>query len=250
MKAGLTKYLMRFLVRRQDIEDIVQETFLRAYESERRQPIDFPKSFLFTVAKNLALSQIDKKATRLMSYVGDLQDLDVTDRHCVEDDVDAQQKLAVLMKVVAALPPQCQRVVVMKKMLGFSHDEIGGRLGISVRTVEKHLAKALQRCQDSREAEPVEARPVSRRPCRRKYSRREAGVTNLFDIHRGARSDNSRDIQARARAWVIELDDEPLSSDRKTQFRAWLDRSPTHRQAFAQARRGLAGNGLFEQRVE
>ncbi len=164
VKAGLTKYLMRFLVRRQDIEDIVQETFLRAYESERRQPIDFPKSFLFTVAKNLALSQIDKKATRLMSYVGDLQDLDVTDRHCVEDDVDAQQKLAVLMKVVAALPPQCQRVVVMKKMLGFSHDEIGGRLGISVRTVEKHLAKALQRCQDSREAEPVEARPVSPAP--------------------------------------------------------------------------------------
>ncbi len=37
VKTGLTKYLMRYLVRRQDIEDIVQETFLRAYESERRQ---------------------------------------------------------------------------------------------------------------------------------------------------------------------------------------------------------------------
>jgi RNA polymerase sigma factor (sigma-70 family) len=178
LRAGLHKFLMRFLVRRQDIEDIVQETFLRAYESERQQKIDFPKSFLFTVAKNIALSEIDRKSARLTSYLGDLQDLNLAGEHCVEDNVDAQQKLATVLEIVAALPPQCQRVVIMKKMLGFSHQEIGRRLDISVRTVEKHLAKALQRCQDSRRSDRVPppditkqdvAKPeIAKRPSRQK----------------------------------------------------------------------------------
>jgi RNA polymerase sigma factor (sigma-70 family) len=178
LRAGLHKFLMRFLVRRQDIEDIVQETFLRAYESERQQKIDFPKSFLFTVAKNIALSEIDRKSTRVTSYLGDLQDLNLAGEQCVEDNVDAQQKLAAVLEIVAALPPQCQRVVIMKKMLGFSHQEIGRRLDISVRTVEKHLAKALQRCQDSRQADRVPppditkqdvAKPeIAKRPSREK----------------------------------------------------------------------------------
>ncbi len=155
VKSGLHNYLTRFLIRRQDIEDIVQETFLRAYESERHQVIDFPKSFLFKVAKNIALSQIENKSSRMMLYVSDLQDLNIADWHCVEDDIDVQQKLAALMRIIAALPPQCQRVVIMKKALGLSHREIGLTLDISVRTVEKHLAKALQRCQQLLEAQQI-----------------------------------------------------------------------------------------------
>jgi len=149
LRSGLHKFLMRYLVRRQDIEDIVQETFLRAYESERQQKIDYPKSFLFTVARNIALSELDRKGSQVTSYVGDFQDLNIVAELSVEDDVDAAQRLAAVLKVVATLPPQCQRVLIMKKMLGFSHQEIGRRLDISVRTVEKHLAKALQRCQET-----------------------------------------------------------------------------------------------------
>ncbi len=162
LRTGLHKFLMRFLVRRQDVEDVVQETFLRAYESERQQKIDFPKSFLFTIAKNIALSEIDRKSTRVTSYLSDLQDLNIAGEQSVEDNVDAQQKLAAVLEVVAALPPQCQRVVIMKKMLGFSHQEIGRRLDISVRTVEKHLAKALQRCQDSRAPDEVLSAQISK----------------------------------------------------------------------------------------
>ena len=149
LRAGLHKFLMRFLVRRQDVEDIVQETFMRAYESERHQKIEYPKSFLFTVARNIALSEIERKGTRVTSYVSDMQDLNIAAEQNVEDNVDAEQRLSAVLKVVATLPPQCQRVVIMKKILGFSHQEIGRRLQISVRTVEKHLAKALQRCQES-----------------------------------------------------------------------------------------------------
>jgi RNA polymerase sigma-70 factor (ECF subfamily) len=95
-----------------------------------------------------------------------LQDLNIAADHCVEDNVDAEQRLTAVLKVVATLPAQCQRVVIMKKILGFSHQEIGRRLQISVRTVEKHLAKALQRCQESRPLDeaPTEAIPAAPAP--------------------------------------------------------------------------------------
>lgn len=149
LQARLRQFVRRFSVGRQDVEDIVQETFLRAYESERRQKIDAPSAFLFTVAKNVALSEIQRRATRLLAHISDLDDLHLAAEHCVERDVDAQQTLAAVLKVVAALPPQCQRVVIMRKVLGLSHEEIGRQLGISVKTVERHLTKALKRCQDS-----------------------------------------------------------------------------------------------------
>jgi transmembrane sensor len=51
-------------------------------------------------------------------------------------------------------------------------------------------------------------------------------VTNLF---------GRREIDEQARDWVVELDDDPPSSERLAELRAWLGRSPLHRRAFEQA---------------
>ena len=147
-ESALKQYLMRFFVRQQDIEDVVQETYLRAFESEKSQAIKSPRSFLFTVAKNIALSELSRKANQLMIYMGDLGELDVIDtKPSPEDELDIQARLAALSRMVEALPPQCRRGLLLRKVFGFSHKEIAHRMNISVRTVENHLTKALQRCQ-------------------------------------------------------------------------------------------------------
>ena len=66
------------------------------------------------------------------------------------EEVETHQRLEMLRATIGTLPPRCQSVLVMRKVLGFSHKEIASRMDISVRTVEKHLAKALKRCQESR----------------------------------------------------------------------------------------------------
>jgi RNA polymerase sigma-70 factor (ECF subfamily) len=158
VEPGLKQYVTRFVLRHQDIEDIVQETFLRAYESEQSQEIRAPKSFLFRVARNIALNEIARKANSLTDLVGDLDSLDVIDnRPTAEQQLEIRRSFDELNAVIGALPRQCRRVLVMRKVFGLSHKEIARRMDISVRTVEKHLAKALQRCQDSRRQEPAEA---------------------------------------------------------------------------------------------
>jgi RNA polymerase sigma-70 factor (ECF subfamily) len=154
VEPGLRQYVMRFVLREQDIEDIVQETFLRAYQSEQSQVIRSPKSFLFRVARNIALNEIARKANSLTDLVGDPDSLNVIDSMpSAEQQLEIRRRFDALNAAVGALPPQCRRVLVMRKVFGLSHKEIARRLDISVRTVEKHLAKALHRCQESRRQE-------------------------------------------------------------------------------------------------
>jgi len=56
--------------------------------------------------------------------------------------------MKVFEEAVASLPGQCQRVFVMKKVYGFSHQEISKKLGISISTTEKHVVAGLKRCNE------------------------------------------------------------------------------------------------------
>jgi len=143
----LKKFLARFLCHPQDIEDVAQETFLKAFTAEIHKEIRSPKAFLFRIAKNVALTKLTRKTQLITDYIEDLGSPEVLcDAASVEDQVAGQQKLAVFCQAVASLPPQCRRAFLMRKVYGLSHKEISGRLGISTSTVEKHIANGLQRC--------------------------------------------------------------------------------------------------------
>ena len=146
----LKKYLRRYLTRQQDIDDVVQDIFVRAYQAEQTRKIRSPRSYLFKIAKHMALNESKRRSRQLMVYMGDMADLDVIDSKVYGDEALAlEQRLTALNRLIADLPPQCQRVLVLRKIYGYSHKEVADRLNISVKTVEKHLTKGLQRCQES-----------------------------------------------------------------------------------------------------
>jgi len=146
-KASLTRYVATFFVSREDIEDTVQEVYLQALASERTTEIRSPSSYLFRVARNIALN---KKARQRKVFFENLEQfgdsIGEDDAPSVFDQVYGKQKLRALSEAIEALPPQCRKVFLMQRMDGLSYKEIAGRLGISTRTVEKHLEKALRRC--------------------------------------------------------------------------------------------------------
>jgi len=149
VEGSLKSYLKRFLVRQQDVEDVVQETFARAYRAEQKCEIHSPKSFLFRVARNLALSELTRKSTKMVESIGDVEELNVfNDISSVSRSHEVDRSVDDLREVVESLPPQCRKVLLMRKGYGFSHKEISSRLGISTKTIEKHLSKALKRCHE------------------------------------------------------------------------------------------------------
>ena len=49
-------------------------------------------------------------------------------------------------RAVASLPAQCRKAFLMRKVYGMSHKDVAEQLGISISTVEKHVASGLLRC--------------------------------------------------------------------------------------------------------
>ena len=133
--------------RSSDIEDIAQEAFLRAYAAERSRPIEQPKSFLFRIAKHVALSQLSRKARQITDYIEDSDASAVIQiENPAKDEVSARQTLGLHCEGVADLSSACRQVYLLRKVHGLSHKEIAEQLGIAVSTVEKHLIKAVEQC--------------------------------------------------------------------------------------------------------
>jgi RNA polymerase sigma factor (sigma-70 family) len=146
-ESSLKRFIARFMRGSPDIEDIAQEAFLRAYAAERERPIEQPKSFLFRIAKHVALSQLTRKSRQITDYIEDSDNSEVIATECsAEDEISAREILGLHCEAVASLPPQCRQVYLLRKVHGLSHKEIAGQLAIAVSTVEKHLIKAVEQC--------------------------------------------------------------------------------------------------------
>ena len=148
-EAALKRFLRRFLKSREGIDDLAQEAFLRAFAAESNRAIEAPKAFLFKVARNLALNELARQSSAAIEPIGDFegqQVLEDSSQAAVDDAVDGRERIRMLARAISALPPQCAKVFILRKMQGLSQKEIAARLNISVRTVENHVALGLVRC--------------------------------------------------------------------------------------------------------
>ena len=145
---ALRRFISRF-VGKHDVEDVVQEAFIRAYNAETGKPIDQPKSYLFRIAKHVALNQLRQRSRKPTDYLEDLESPDVlVNEWTLEDEVMAQQKLGFHCAAVASLPPKCRKVYLLRKVYGMSYKDIASTLQISDSTVEAHISKGYARCDE------------------------------------------------------------------------------------------------------
>lgn len=143
----LHHFLRRFLHRPQDIEDVVQETYLKAYAAEQVTDISHPRAYLFSIAKNIALSGLLKKSSQITGYIEECKaELDIDSTATVENELEAQQSVGVYCEAITQLPEKCRRVFLLRKVHGLKQREIADALGISVRMVEKHLRVGTLKC--------------------------------------------------------------------------------------------------------
>lgn len=145
----LKRFLRRFTSNLHDVEDICQETIVRALEAEKSREIREPRAFLFGVTRNVVRKRLDRESRSVIDFIEDFAPRGyLPDEPSVEERTDSHERMLRFMEAVSTLPGQCQRVFVLKKVYGYSHKEIAEALGISISTVEKHVAAGLKRASD------------------------------------------------------------------------------------------------------
>ena len=164
------------IVRPDDIDDIVQETFLRCYQATARTVVRHPRSFMLTTARNLALNHVDLADNRLVAGVENFDESAVPLFRDMpqENSPEVQERFLLLCRAVQALPAQCRRAFVLKKVYGMSRKEIADYMGLSESTVQKHIAKGMVMCSEYLEAQQAAAAEVSAAAESRDLLRRKA----------------------------------------------------------------------------
>jgi len=133
-----------------EIEDIVQETYVRICQLENKAHITSPKSFMYKTAHNLALDYLKQANIRLVDGIDDMENLDylLTEHHKDEmyENALTDSEFSYFCEAVRQLPQQCRKVFVLKKVYGYSQREIANQLNLSESTVEKHISTGMKRC--------------------------------------------------------------------------------------------------------
>jgi RNA polymerase sigma-70 factor (ECF subfamily) len=146
---GLARYVVRFCSSAADVEDVVQEAYLQVFCALRKTgPAGHaPTALLYTTARNIAISRLRHQKVVVAAAPGiSVQERLRREQRGIEQQASRQEQMRMLLRVVSGLPPKCREVFVLRMIEGLSQFEIAERLGISVSTVEKHLAKGLRQC--------------------------------------------------------------------------------------------------------
>ena len=135
-----------------EIEDIVQETYVRACQIDNTDRVTEPKAFLFKIARNLALDYVKKADTRLSVSLENTDEPGDTDTTCLMDstldEVVSREEFSEFCEAVRELPPQRRRAFVLKKVYGYTQREIATKMQISEKTVERHISLGMDNCME------------------------------------------------------------------------------------------------------
>jgi RNA polymerase sigma factor (sigma-70 family) len=142
---ALVRYLRRKWRSRDDVHDLRQEAYIRVYEAASKSRPTAPKSFLFTTARNLMADHYRRERVVSIEMRGELESLNVlVDEVSPEQQASAHEDLRRLAQAFDQLPPKCREVVWMRRVEDLSQKQVADRLGISEKTVEKHVAKGVR----------------------------------------------------------------------------------------------------------
>ncbi|WP_339071118.1 RNA polymerase sigma-70 factor [Chitinophaga sp. 212800008-4] len=142
----LCNYAYSFLKDDAAAEDVVQETFIRLWEKHQGL-IGIPniKAYLFRAVRNNSISVLRKQNTeeagnKGFEWVADYAD-DPEHRE-IENARPHYEQL--LREAIANLPPQCREVFTCCRLEGMTHQQTAVKLGLSAKTVENYMGRALK----------------------------------------------------------------------------------------------------------
>jgi len=141
----LCSHSVRYVYSKSIAEDIVAEVFTSFWEKRSFENIQSSyRAYLFSMVRNRSLNYLKKEFGKAPMAVTDAE----MDFAAIEDPaqiLQADELNKLIEKTIQSLPAKCQLVFLMSRLEGKKNPVISGELNISVKAIEAHITKALDR---------------------------------------------------------------------------------------------------------
>jgi RNA polymerase sigma-70 factor, ECF subfamily len=128
-----------------DADEIVQETFIKVWETRERLNSDLPfAAYLIKIARNLIYNKTTKRL-READLAFNYSQIQSNTSEVTSEEVNYNSLNSLLSEVVNQLPFMQKKVFTMSRLHGMSNQEIASRLQLSQSTVENHINLAIRK---------------------------------------------------------------------------------------------------------
>ena len=129
-----------------DVDDVVQESFVRVLQARLEKEVRSPKAFLFVTARNLALMRARRQAITNEFSLTEIDSSSIVDKSAdIPDAIARAEDLDMLANAIQSLPERCRQILTLRKIYGMSQKETAARMGIAEHTVEVQSAQGLRK---------------------------------------------------------------------------------------------------------
>jgi len=147
--APLCQYAFTFVKDKDACEDIVQDIFTRIWEKNRTLLEAYGNGiryYLFTAVRNNCITYLRReKRTPVYALTDNMKENSSHQWMDVATETDHRiEYKARLAELIDQLPPKCKEVFLLSRMGRLSGQEVATALGISAKTVENQLWKAMK----------------------------------------------------------------------------------------------------------
>lgn len=123
-------------------EDLLQQTFLRLLQRANWATIENPKAYVKTTARNVLADHYSLKSVKFsregVEYVDERHS---DDKYSPVRLLKSHEQLKQIGDALGTLSSTVRRAFILSRFLGHTYAEVGEILGLSPRTIEKHVAK-------------------------------------------------------------------------------------------------------------
>ena len=131
-------------------EDIATESLIKLWETMKKETVEKPLALLLTILKHKSLDYLKKQVSieETFEAMAAWQQRELSIRistleACNPNDIFSEEIQNILSRTLEELPSQTRKVFMMSRFEQKSGKEIAEELGITVRGVDYHIAKAL-----------------------------------------------------------------------------------------------------------
>jgi RNA polymerase sigma-70 factor (ECF subfamily) len=144
-RVSLTQYFRRRVRDAAEVDDLVQEVFLRLVVRGDGEVVNHVQGYIFQTAASVLADRHRRRAVR---HAADHIQLDAEVHAACDFDAEhlllVRERLRSATAALLALPERTRAIFILRRLEGFQYAEIATRLGISVSAVEKHMLRAAQ----------------------------------------------------------------------------------------------------------